>query len=61
MAVKSYSIISGNDVPTRDPKDWILEGSQDSEYWTELDRQADQLVFETPLQSRTFLFKNDSA
>ena len=39
MAVKSYSIISGNDEPTRDPKDWILEGSQDGEYWTELDRQ----------------------
>ena len=61
IAVKSYSIISGNDVPTRDPKDWILEGSQDGEYWTELDRQTDQPVFEKRLQSRTFQFENDAA
>ena len=61
MAVKSYSIISGNDVPTRDPKDWVLEGSQDGEYWTELDRQTDQPVFEKRFQSKTFQFENDSA
>ena len=60
MAVKSYSIISGNDVPTRDPKDWVLEGSQDGEYWTELDRQTDQPVFEKRFQSKTFQFENDS-
>ena len=29
IVVKSYSIISGNEVPTRDHKDWVLEGSQD--------------------------------
>ena len=61
IVVKSYSIISGNDVPTRDPKDWVLEGSQDGEYWTELDRRTGQPIFEKRLQSRTFHFENDLA
>ena len=61
IVVKSYSIISGNDVPTRDPKDWVLEGSQDGEYWTELDRRTGQPIFEKRLQSRTFQFENDLA
>lgn len=38
--VESYSITSGNDAPGRDPKDWVLKGSNDGNNWTELDRRT---------------------
>ena len=37
----AYEIVSGNDHPGRDPKDWVLYGSNDGENWTALDEQTD--------------------
>jgi alpha-L-fucosidase 2 len=37
--VRSYAITSANDVPSRDPQSWVLEGSPDGTHWEELDRQ----------------------
>ena len=37
--VRSYAITSANDVPSRDPQSWVLEGSPDGMGWEELDRQ----------------------
>ncbi|MFT5466991.1 MAG: mono/diheme cytochrome c family protein [Verrucomicrobiales bacterium] len=59
--VRAYSFTSGNDVPTRDPKDWILEGSKDGERWTLLDRKTDQSLFEKRLQSRSYELDNETA
>jgi hypothetical protein len=39
----AYILTSGNDAPARDPKAWILEGSQDKLSWTVLDRKTNQL------------------
>lgn len=33
----SYSLVSGNDEPNRDPKSWLLEGSDDGMCWTLID------------------------
>ena len=41
-AITSYSLISANDVPIRDPKAWELAGSDDGKSWTVIDHQAGQ-------------------
>ena len=61
QVVKGYSFVSGNDVPTRDPKEWVLEGSQDGKKWTQLDRKNKEPIFEKRRQSRSYEFKNDTA
>ncbi len=35
--VTAYTIMTANDMPTRDPKDWKLLGSTDGKTWTEVD------------------------
>ena len=39
-AVPSYTLTSADDVPSRDPQVWVLEGSADGKGWTELDRRS---------------------
>ena len=52
-----YTLTSGNDAPERDPKNWILEGSNDGENWTELDRQ-DEVKFNSRFERKIFLINN---
>ena len=40
--VNGYILVSGNDAPDRDPKDWTLEGSNDETNWTTLDTRTDE-------------------
>jgi hypothetical protein len=42
QTIKRYSVISANDVPTRDPKNWQFQGSNDGSAWTTLDTQSNQ-------------------
>lgn len=37
-----YVIYSANDVPDRDPKNWLIQGSNDDSEWTTLDMQINQ-------------------
>jgi len=57
-AVTGYSLTSANAIPTRDPSEWILEGSNDGESWTKLDHKQDQPVFEKRLQTKHYDFDN---
>jgi alpha-L-fucosidase 2 len=52
--VPSYSFTSANDVPTRDPREWVLEGSLDDKTWTELDRQNLARPFEERFQTKKY-------
>lgn len=52
--VKSYSLTSANDVPERDPQDWILEGSDDGKIWKPVDKQKLGSPFENRFQAKTF-------
>jgi len=52
--VESYTLTSADDVPTRDPQIWILEGSADGETWTIVDRQSFDQPFERRFQSKSF-------
>lgn len=57
----SYTLVSGNDMPARDPRSWEFAGSQDGQQWTSLDQQTDQNPFPGRQQSKTFSFTNLTA
>ncbi|MDQ1650885.1 MAG: hypothetical protein QOI35_85 [Cryptosporangiaceae bacterium] len=40
LAITKYSVTSANDVPERDPKDWVLRGSDDGTTWTDVDTRT---------------------
>lgn len=42
-ALSAYSITSANDSPERDPKNWILYGSEDGKIWIAIDQQINQV------------------
>nr|CAD1827986.1 unnamed protein product [Ananas comosus var. bracteatus] len=57
----SYDLKSANDVPERDPMEWILEGSSDGgSSWEVLDRQSSQ-IFEKRFLRKTFKVQRRSA
>jgi poly(beta-D-mannuronate) lyase len=54
-----YKITSANDVPTRDPGSWNLQGSNDSVSWVTLDTRTNE-TFATRFLTRTFTFENST-
>lgn len=54
--VVAYTVMSANDMPTRDPKDWKLLGSNDGETWTEVDSREGQ-EFKARFEKRLFEVK----
>ena len=52
--IGGYALTSADDVPDRDPSDWVLEGSADGAHWTVLDRQAKLAPFGKRLERREF-------
>ena len=42
VSINAYSITASKNEPTRDPADWILEGSNDGNTWTPLDSRQGQ-------------------
>ncbi|KAH7863525.1 hypothetical protein Vadar_018624 [Vaccinium darrowii] len=50
----AYELMSANDVPERDPMDWVLEGSDDGgSSWRVLDKQISQM-FKNRFERRTY-------
>ncbi|NIL98645.1 MAG: hypothetical protein GTO62_16365, partial [Planctomycetales bacterium] len=47
-------------VPTRDPKEWTWEGSQDGQAWQRLDHRVDEEPFPQRKLKQTYHFKNDT-
>jgi predicted alpha-1,2-mannosidase len=60
VAVVHYALVSANDSPGRDPKDWTLSGSNDGNTWTVLDSQTDQ-DFSARFQAKEYRFPNTTA
>lgn len=60
IAPRSYAFTSAEDVPARDPRIWILEGSVDGRTWQVLDQQRDQPVFASRNEERSFTLQNPS-
>ena len=53
-----YSLTSGNDDPTRDFKDWTLQGSTDGVAWDLLDTQTGHAVWAARNSTLDFKFSN---
>ena len=58
--VVKYSLTSANDAPTRDPKDFTLQGSDDGSTWTDLDKQTGQ-SFSGRFATNIYSFTNTTA
>ena len=52
--VASYALTSANDMPARDPQEWVLAGSNDGKTWNELDRRVLDKPFESRHQTKQF-------
>ncbi|WP_405581728.1 GH92 family glycosyl hydrolase [Streptomyces sp. NBC_01190] len=59
-AVVTYSLTSANDSPTRDPKDFVLQGSADGSGWVDLDKRTG-VTFSGRLATNTYSFTNTTA
>ncbi|MCO5998044.1 GH92 family glycosyl hydrolase [Actinoallomurus rhizosphaericola] len=59
-AVVKYSLTSANDAPTRDPKDFVLQGSDDGKTWTDLDKRTGQ-SFSGRFATNVYSFTNTTA
>ncbi len=55
-----YAIVSANDSPERDPKNWIFFGSVDGENWVEIDSQNNQ-NFEKRFEKKEVIIENPTA
>ena len=58
--VRKYSIMSAEDVPARDPKDWTFEGSDDGGKWTVIHQRTNEPIWENRHQNKIFSFPNNS-
>ena len=52
--VSSYALTSADDAPVRDPKEWALDGSNDGQQWTTLDKQVMPEPFGNRLEEKRF-------
>ena len=43
ISINAYSIMAGKNEPTRNPSDWVLEGTNDGQNWTLLDSRNGEL------------------
>ncbi|GKU80562.1 discoidin domain-containing protein [Paenibacillus sp. L3-i20] len=58
--INYYTITSAEDEPYRDPKSWVVKGSNDGITWTNLDSQQNQ-TFATRHQKKTYTIVNTTA
>ena len=56
-----YKLTSADDIPTRDPQEWTLEGSRDGTRWQTLDRQNLGKPFEQRHQTKAFAIAQPGA
>jgi len=59
--VDSYEFTSGDDMPKRDPHQWVLEGSLDGKTWAEADRRELDAPFERRHETRAFQIAHPAA
>ncbi|MCG5462332.1 GH92 family glycosyl hydrolase [Micromonospora sp. MED01] len=58
--VVRYSLTAADDAPTRDPRDFVVQGSNDGSTWTDLDKRAGE-KFSGRFATRTYSFTNPNA
>jgi Polysaccharide deacetylase len=66
FAINSYTITTGNDQPTRDPKNWTFQGCQGTctvgsgTGWVTLDTRTNQFAGAARFQTNTYSFTNST-
>jgi hypothetical protein len=60
FAITQYRVTSANDAPARDPRDWVLEASNDGASWAALDTRSGQ-TFADRLTTNTYALANSTA
>ncbi len=60
VAVTQYAVASANDAAERDPKNWVVEGSNNGSTWIEIDKKENQ-YFSSRFQSNRYLITNKTA
>ncbi|MEH1164354.1 GH92 family glycosyl hydrolase [Micromonospora sp. CPCC 205539] len=58
--VRRYSLTSADDAPTRDPKDFAVQGSNDGSTWTDLDKRVGE-KFSGRFATKIYNFTNTTA
>ena len=58
---REYRLTSAEDVPTRDPRTWKLEGSKDGKAWQVLDEHKDEPEFANRHETRTYKIAKPTA
>jgi hypothetical protein len=58
--VRQYTLTSADDVPGRDPKNWVVQGSNDGVTWTTVDTRTN-IDFADRRQTRAFVIPNTTA
>ncbi|MEV0131502.1 GH92 family glycosyl hydrolase [Dactylosporangium sp. NPDC050688] len=58
--VQQYTLTSADDVPGRDPKNWVVQGSNDGVTWTTVDTRTN-IDFADRRQTRAFVIPNTTA
>jgi hypothetical protein len=67
FVVTSYTVTTANDQPTRDPKDWVLQGCQGTctagsdTGWVTLDTRTGQFAAAARFQTNTYAVSNATA
>jgi alpha-L-fucosidase 2 len=59
MVASSYGFTSANDMPDRDPRTWMLEGSTDLKSWALLDQRSNEQPFAERHQRKEYTFANN--
>jgi MYXO-CTERM domain-containing protein len=59
-AARFYTLTSADDEPARDPKEWVVEGSNDGDTWIALDQRQHQ-NFAFRHQTRVYQLSKDAA
>lgn len=59
-AIDQYALTSGADEPTRDPKNWILKGSNDGSTWVNLDTRSNESFADRTVR-KLYSFNNSVA
>lgn len=60
LTVASYDLVSANDAPERDPKDWTLQGSNDGATWTDVDTRTGE-TFATRFLKKSYTVASPGA
>ncbi|SDF97603.1 alpha-1,2-mannosidase, putative [Lentzea fradiae] len=61
QTIRKYALTSANDEPTRNPRDWTLQGSTNGTDWTVVDTRTGFSFTDEPFQTRVFDIANPGA